>query len=45
MRAIVCLAVRFGVAPSVVLQMSETDFFYCLAALKLEADDRRNSRN
>jgi hypothetical protein len=41
MRAIVSLAVRFGVAPSVVLGFSETDFLYCLAALKLEADEHR----
>lgn len=39
------MAVRFGVAPSVVLQWSELDFIYCLAAMKLESDDRRNNRN
>jgi hypothetical protein len=45
MHAIVSLAVRFGVAPSAILQWPESDFFYCLAALKLESDERRNSRN
>jgi hypothetical protein len=41
MHAIVSLAVRHGVPPSAILQWSESDFLYSLAALKLEHDEHR----
>jgi hypothetical protein len=45
MRAVVALAIRLGVPPTAVLQFSDLDFHLCLACLKLENDDRNNSRN
>jgi hypothetical protein len=40
LRSVVALALRLGVRPAVVLDMSEAEFFLCLAVLKAEADER-----